>query len=84
MRLMSWRRYSMNEANTTESSPSDTISGPGANAAGFADMMVLKRSTAKRATLSSSPESTAEIGVGPSACASGSQACSGTSPTFVP
>ena len=33
---------------------------------------------------SSSPESTAEIGVGPSACASGSQLWSGASPTFVP
>ena len=30
------------------------------------------------------PDSTAEMGVGPSACASGSHACSGTRPTFVP
>ena len=36
------------------------------------------------ATLSSRPDSTAETGVGPSACASGSQLCSGTSPTLVP
>ncbi len=39
---------------------------------------------ANNATLSSSPDSTAEIGVGPSACASGSQACNGTRPTLVP
>ena len=44
----------------------------------------LQRSSAYSATLSSSPESTAETGVGPSACASGSQLCSGTSPTLVP
>ena len=40
----------------------------------------LQRSTAYSATLSSRPESTAETGVGPSACASGSQLCSGTRP----
>ena len=40
--------------------------------------------TAYSATLSSRPESTAETGVGPSACASGSQLCSGTRPTLVP
>ena len=44
----------------------------------------LQRMTAYRATLSNSPESTAETGVGPSACASGSQLCSGARPTLVP
>ena len=38
--------------------------------------------TARRSD--SNPDSTAEMGVGPSACASGSQACSGARPTFVP
>ena len=35
MRLMSRRRYSMNAAKTSETSPSVTISGPGASAAGL-------------------------------------------------
>ena len=84
MRLMSRRRYSMNAANTSETRPIVTISGPGASAAGLSASSILKRSRAYRATLSSSPESTAEIGVGPSAWASGSQACSGARPTLVP
>ena len=84
MRLMSCRRYSMNAANTTDTNPSVTISGPGARASALADITILKRSTANSATLRSNPERTAEMGVGPSACASGSQACSGTRPTFVP
>src|SRR6266850_33513 len=54
----------MSEAKITEARPSDTISGPGASAAGLADMMLLKRSTAKSATLRRSPDSTAEMGVG--------------------
>ena len=61
-----------------------TISGPGASAPELADITILKRSTANSATFSSNPDSTAEMGVGPSACASGSHACSGARPTFVP
>ena len=53
-------------------------------AAPLAESRILKRSTAYSATFSRSPDSTAEIGVGPSACASGSHACSGANPTFVP
>ncbi len=45
---------------------------------------ILTRTSAYSATLSSSPESIADIGVGPSECASGSQLCSGTRPTLVP
>ena len=74
----------MNDANTSELSPMVIMSGPGAMASGFAASSSLKRSTAYSATFSSRPESTAEIGVGPSACASGSQACSGARPTLVP
>src|SRR6266853_1383618 len=74
----------MNAAKTTETSPIVTISGPGAIAPGLTASKILKRNSAYSATLSRSPESTAEIGVGPSACASGSQACSGASPTLVP
>ena len=81
---MSRRRYSMNAAKITDSSPSAIISGPGAMACGLAASSILNRSSAYSATFSSRPDSTAEIGVGPSACASGSQACSGASPTFVP
>ncbi len=74
----------MNEAKTRDTSPIVTISGPGAIAAALAASSILKRSSANSATFSSSPESTAEIGVGPSAWASGSQACSGARPTLVP
>ena len=74
----------MKDANTTESNPSDTMSGPGASASGLADSTILKRSTANSATFNSSPDSTAEMGVGPSAWASGSHACNGARPTFVP
>ena len=81
---MSRRRYSMKPAKISETSPIVTISGPGASAAGLLASSILKRSNAYRATLSSSPDSTAEMGVGPSACASGSQACSGAKPTLVP
>ena len=61
-----------------------TIIGPGERTAEFPAMISLKRNSANSATLSSKPESTAEMGVGPSACASGSQACTGARPTFVP
>src|SRR5687768_3936578 len=73
----------MKPANTSDTRPSVTISGPGASACGFAAISILNRSRAYKATLSSSPDNTAEIGVGPSAWASGSQACSGASPTLV-
>ena len=46
MRLMSRRRYSMNAANTSEISPSVTISGPGASAAGLTASSILKRNSA--------------------------------------
>ena len=45
---------------------------------------IFRRTRAYRATLRRSPESTADMGVGPSEWASGSQLCSGTRPTFVP
>ena len=64
--------------------PIAIISGPGVDGSGLAASSILKRSSAYSATLSSRPDSTAEIGVGPSACASGSQACNGASPTLVP
>ena len=76
--------YSMNAPNVSDARPMPIISGPGATAPSLPAISILKRSTAYSATFSSSPDNTAEIGVGPSACASGSQPCTGTSPTFVP
>ena len=74
----------MKAAKTSEVRPKVTSSGPGAIACGVAARRILKRRSAYSATLRRSPESTAEIGVGPSAWASGSQACSGARPTLVP
>jgi len=74
----------MKAAKIRDTSPIATISGPGAIAPALAASSILKRSSAYGATFSSRPESTVEIGVGPSACASGSQACSGISPAFDP
>ena len=85
MRLMSRRRYSMKAAKSSEISPIVTISGPGASAAGIEREQHLEaQQRIERDVQAAGPDSTAEIGVGPSAWASGSQACSGARPTLVP
>ena len=81
---MSFCRDSRNAATTTDSRPKPIISSPANVVCSEPSTSTLQRTTAYSATLSSSPESTADTGVGPSACASGSQLCSGTSPTLVP
>ena len=50
----------------------------------FAAITPRSRMIRSNATLSTEPASTADTGVGPSACASGIQECSGTSPALVP
>ncbi len=50
------------------------MSRPGQYAADPPEASALKRTMAYKATFKSNPESTAEIGVGPSAWASGSHA----------
>ena len=84
MRLMSFWRDRKNAATTTDSSPNPISRSPEKLRPSAPSTSTLLRTTAYSATLRSRPESTAEIGVGPSACASGSQLCNGTSPTLVP
>ena len=81
---MSRCRQRKNAASTTDSSPNPISMRPGKLECSEPSTSTLQRTTAYIATLSSRPESTAEIGVGPSACASGSQLCSGAKPTLVP
>ena len=83
-RLMSRWRQRKNAASSTDSSPKHISICEGTYESSEPSTSTLQRITAYSATLSSSPDNTAEIGVGPSACASGSQLCSGASPTFVP
>ena len=84
MRLTSFWRDKKNAATVTDSSPNPIISWPAMAVPRAPSVSTLQRSTAYMATLSSSPDSTAETGVGPSAWASGSQLCSGTRPILVP
>jgi len=81
---MSFWRHSMNAATSTETRPKNISICPGSSERIEPSTSTLQRITAYSATFSSSPDSTAETGVGPSACASGSQLCSGARPTLVP
>ena len=60
------------------------IGGPGDMASAFAAISVRSRRITNSATFRTEPASTAETGVGPSAWASGIQACSGARPALVP
>ena len=83
-RRASRRRHSAKAASSSEARPSASRKRPGATAPACAPTIALARSTACSAAFSSRPDSTAEIAIGPSASASGSQECSGTSPALVP
>ncbi len=85
MRFTSFCRIRKNTAATTDSRPKPIIRRPdSALPCSAPSVSTLQRSTAYSATFSSRPDSTADTGVGPSACASGSQLCTGTRPTLVP
>ena len=84
MRFTSFCRVSRKAAATTDSSPKPIIILPASALCSAPSVSTLQRRIAYSATLSSSPDSTADTGVGPSACASGSQLCTGTRPTLVP
>ena len=84
MRLTSFWRIRKNTAATTDNSPKPIINWPASWLRSAPSVSTLQRRMAYSATLSSRPESTADTGVGPSACASGSQLCTGTRPTLVP
>src|SRR3984893_334267 len=83
-RLTSRCRHRKNAARTTESNPKPINMRPGRVECSEPSTSTLQRTTAYMATLTSSPDKPAEIGVGPSACASGNQLCSGARPTLVP
>ena len=84
MRLTSFCRHSKNAPTSTENKPKAMSICPGHAACKLPSTSTLLRMTAYSATLSNRPDSTADTGVGPSACASGSQLCKGAKPTLVP
>ena len=77
-------RQRASDASSTEARPKAISKGPTAIVPGCAPTIAFARSTASMAAFSKSPDNTAEIAIGPSACASGSQECSGTRPALVP
>src|SRR5208337_2975238 len=83
-RFTSRRGHRLNAASSTDSSPSATSGSAGLIAAWFAFITPRSRRITNNATFSTEPERIADIGVGPSACASGIQACSGASAALVP
>ena len=83
-RFTSRRGHRLNAASNSDSRPSPIIGNPGDSASALPAIKPRTRSSTARATLRMEPDSTAETGVGPSACASGIQACSGASAALVP
>ena len=83
MRLMSRRRYNMKAANTHEIGPCHHQRA-GRDRRRIERQQHLEAQQRIERDVEQRPDSTAEIGVGPSACASGSQACNGARPTLVP
>ena len=83
-RLASRRGHRLKAASSSDSSPSAMIGGPGSIASELPAISWRSRRITTSATFRMDPASTAETGVGPSAWASGIQACSGARAALVP